>query len=397
MTVSGDDQSSVVGLFSVKGSLGNDKATGDKIADTYAQVTFGKTSQTITTSVLDNNLYFESGKTTAFRFVETKEPSDVDTTPIQPNAKLSVTSMLTTTKSITLTFTNLTKVDLADGGKTAYFSTDFNGENKVTTSTAIAILSKSADGDNAFEVHLDGLAAGIYYLQLPKGTFDYSRNDRPVTDVDLLYEFSLTEPESMFQTTYTTYICMQVIERSGVSDVIQDVDLNNLVIAAEVPDFYSDLVPDPSVKIDVVNVYSWDVVGYGHFEAFPYFAEYYPNYATGYKAIRLVMDKPVNAGDLDDRADTYGYVIPEAAFGNAKFQEYLAGVNGVKKEDCVVNPYKVGPNFFVDNDRATDTGISKIALNMKKDAPVYNLQGQRVTGNPKRGLYIQNGKKVVVK
>ena len=364
MTVSGDDQSSVVGLFSVKGSLGNDKATGDKIANTYAQVTFGKTSQTITTSVLDNNLYFESGKTTAFRFVETKEPSDVDTTPIQPNAKLSVTSMLTTTKSITLTFTNLTKVDLADGGKTAYFSTDFNGENKVTTSTAIAILSKSADGDNAFEVHLDGLAAGIYYLQLPKGTFDYSRNDRPVTDVDLLYEFSLTEPESMFQTTYTTYICMQVIERSGVSDVIQDVDLNNLVIAAEVPDFYSDLVPDPSVKIDVVNVYSWDVVGYGHFEAFPYFAEYYPNYATGYKAIRLVMDKPVNAGDLDDRADT---------------------------------PYKVGPNFFVDNDRATDTGISKIALNMKKDAPVYNLQGQRVTGNPKRGLYIQNGKKVVVK
>jgi hypothetical protein len=31
------------------------------------------------------------------------------------------------------------------------------------------------------------------------------------------------------------------------------------------------------------------------------------------------------------------------------------------------------------------------------DAPVYNLQGQRLTDKPRKGIYIQNGKKVVIK
>ncbi len=31
------------------------------------------------------------------------------------------------------------------------------------------------------------------------------------------------------------------------------------------------------------------------------------------------------------------------------------------------------------------------------DAPVYNLQGQRLTDKPRKGVYIQNGKKVVMK
>ena len=31
------------------------------------------------------------------------------------------------------------------------------------------------------------------------------------------------------------------------------------------------------------------------------------------------------------------------------------------------------------------------------DAPVYNLQGQRLTNKPSKGIYIQNGKKVVIK
>lgn len=397
MTVSGDDQRAVAGLFSIIGSLGNDKATGEKIPDTYAQVTFGNSTQQITTNVNDNTLYFEKNKTNAFRFVETTEPSDVVSNPIMPSAELSVTSVQTTTTSITLTFTNLTKVDLADGGK-AYFSTDYLGDNRVTMPTTNTILSKSITGDNCFDVHINGLTSGIYYLQLPKGTFDYSRNDKPVTDIDLFFEFSLTEPESTFQTAYTTYIAVQVVERYGVMDIIRDIDLNNLVIAAEVPAFYSDLVPDMSKRINIVNVYSWEVVGYGHFEPFNNFAVWYPNYATGYKAIKLVMDMPVKPGDLDGKPDTYGYIIPEAAFGDAKFKDYLAGKNGVKKDDCIVNPYKVGPNFIVDNDRVV-TGIQNNTPNtsLKEAVPVYNLQGQRVNGMPRRGIYIQNGKKKVVR
>lgn len=42
------------------------------------------------------------------------------------------------------------------------------------------------------------------------------------------------------------------------------------------------------------------------------------------------------------------------------------------------------------------TGISNVAVN-KADGEVYNLQGVRMKGSLKKGLYIQNGKKFVVK
>ena len=43
------------------------------------------------------------------------------------------------------------------------------------------------------------------------------------------------------------------------------------------------------------------------------------------------------------------------------------------------------------------TGVSERAIvNSEKSAPVYNLSGQRI-GQPKRGLYITNGKKIIIK
>ena len=42
------------------------------------------------------------------------------------------------------------------------------------------------------------------------------------------------------------------------------------------------------------------------------------------------------------------------------------------------------------------TGISAIQKKMPIDGITYNLQGVRVN-NPTKGIYIQNGKKVVIK
>ena len=42
------------------------------------------------------------------------------------------------------------------------------------------------------------------------------------------------------------------------------------------------------------------------------------------------------------------------------------------------------------------TGLKGITTNDQQAAPVYNIKGQRVN-NPTKGIYIQNGKKVVVK
>ena len=56
--------------------------------------------------------------------------------------------------------------------------------------------------------------------------------------------------------------------------------------------------------------------------------------------------------------------------------------------------------FVVLNEDGTlpdeEEGIRRIAAGNAGNAPLYNLQGQRVD-QPVKGLYIQNGKKVVVK
>ncbi len=168
----------------------------------------------------------------------------------------------------------------------------------------------------------------------------------------------VTKSESQFNATYTLYSVLQVIERNSQAiDVIRDVDLNDLVIMAQVPRFYSDLVPNPNAVVEIVNAYNWaNVVGRGHFEEYPTFAEDYPQYyADGYTAIKLVMDEPVAEGALQNSPDTYSYHIPEAAWGDANFKLYLENPDGIKKEDCIVNPEVHSPHFLVDNGKATPT------------------------------------------
>jgi hypothetical protein len=43
------------------------------------------------------------------------------------------------------------------------------------------------------------------------------------------------------------------------------------------------------------------------------------------------------------------------------------------------------------------TGISRVAAQAGKDDVWYNLSGQRISTPTKKGLYIKNGKKVIVK
>ena len=44
----------------------------------------------------------------------------------------------------------------------------------------------------------------------------------------------------------------------------------------------------------------------------------------------------------------------------------------------------------------TSTGINAVKAGEKDDAPIYNLNGQRVS-SPKKGIVVKNGKKYVIK
>ena len=50
----------------------------------------------------------------------------------------------------------------------------------------------------------------------------------------------------------------------------------------------------------------------------------------------------------------------------------------------------------IDGDDADTTGISEVMVTDQEPDVYYNLQGQRV-GNPGKGIYIKNGKKVIVR
>lgn len=354
LLIDGVDNEDVFALFYIIGWQGRDAGDNDL---GFATEAIDYTNNVIVNHALDNEgkpvLHFDAALSSAFTFVDAPNPTLVD-----PEIALSATSILTTTESIVLTFKNLSRVELKDVKK-VYFSSDELGEKKVETTSDVDILTKSDKEENSFIVHLNGLNnPGIYYLQMPIGTFDYSNNDKLVTDVKLAAKFSLTEPQPQFNATYDTYSVLQVIERNSQAiDIIRDVDLNDLVILAQVPRFYSDLVPNPNAVVEIVNTYNLtNVVGRGHFEAYTDAAlqENYPDY----KFIKLVMDEPIAARDLQNSPDMYSYHIPEAAFGDANFKLYLENPDGIKKEECIVNPEVYSPHFYVDNERATTLSVT---------------------------------------
>ena len=391
LLVPGVDNEALLAKFSLYGWLGRDTNDNDLGYSTAAIVYNSGTISVVPTPT--TGLFFSETQSSAFTFVETSDPGQPGA--IDPMMTLSPASVSGNTETLTLIFSNLTSVGLKDVTK-AFFSTDAAGQNRVTTATAEAILTKT--GANIFTVHLNGLAYGNYYLQLPVGTFDYTVNDEPVNDIAKALAFSIVEPQSLFQTTYTLYNVLEVIERSNnFIDIIRDVDLNDLTIMAQVPRFYSDLIPNPSVEIKILNHYNGNVIATGHFEAYANFAAEHPEFANdGYKAIKLVLPSPIQAGDLQNSADLYCYDIPEAAFGDAKFGQYLAGTAGVAKEDCIVNPRIYGPFFWVDNNHATGIDGVQIEMDITKQV-IYDLNGRRVTSPVKGNIYIINGKKVVIK
>lgn len=391
LLVTGVDNRLLLAKFSLYGWLGRDTNDNDLGYSTAAIAYNSGTISVVPTPT--TGLFFSETQSSAFIFVETSDPGQPGA--IDPIMTLSPTTVSGNTETLTLIFSNVTTVGLKDGTK-AFFSTDAAGQNHVTTATAESILTKT--GANLFTVHLNGLAYGNYYLHLPVGTFDYAANDEPVNDIAIALAFSIVEPQSQFQTNYTLYNVLEVIERSNnFIDIIRDVDLNDLTIMAQVPRFYTDLIPNPSVEIKVKNYYTGDVIATGHFEAYSNFASEHPEFANdGYKAIKLVLPNPIQAGALQYSPDLYCYDIPEAAFGDAKFGQYLAGVSGVAKEDCIVNPRTSAPYFLVDNDRATGIKDVEVVTDIRKQA-IYDLNGRRVVTPVKDHIYIVNGKKIVIK
>ena len=410
MVLAGDDvdQKPVAGLLTIKGGVGNDKTSGDKLGEAYAQVTHGATP-TITTSLTDNVLYFESGKTTAFRFVETDEPSDEPVTPpasaVSPKAMFAGSVLDSNTKALTLIISgkanegDITNVSLATP-TAPYFvvkNADDSEGSQVTTFTGTAILEKLEDGthNNYFKVHVNGLADGDYYLILPVGTFAYTEN---VTDERMRADFTISSSGSGGGSGSTHSFIKDLAQAQPYSSspyfdgdvAVNPVVLNDFRVYSYKREGETEqtFFADTQKKVILAGYFNSQEYWYGHFELDP---NYNPEQVWCYK---IVWEPTITESDFSGYVYNLGIKVEEETFGDKNFNAWLNNPGSVSEGDCHVNTTFV---TFVKVDASVPTGISTLSVDDAAGKVIYDLQGRRVQNMDKKGIYIVNGRKVVIK
>ena len=412
--VEGADKDLQLGKLSIYGALGVDYDY-NPVDSSYATINHEKTLIEATPVTTQK---FDEAVSCAFIFEETTPPVDLKTL-IEPGVELRPNREIEKAgDELILTIHYVKSATLIDKSKIQLFDKD----NKLLTITG-DILTKLNDADYEFNIHTEGLAAGNYTLVMQKGTFAFVAKDedkdqgKDVKDMELTIGFVIknggnnpsdsSEPSNPdnpnpstptnYQKTYTNYSVLQVILRNEQHITwLHDTDLNDLVIFSDV---YSDLVPDPTKKVYIRYLYNdHEAVASGHFEKYDNFLKDYPEFDRyDYKAIKLVMDEPIREGDLESSAGTYGYDIPEGAFGDANYGKYIAKDPNILDSDCKVNPQTFNPKFDVNNEKANAaTGIINTLKDIKTQQ-VYDLTGRKIQNMNKKGVYIVNGRKMVIK
>ena len=378
LTVAGADSTKTFGKLTIYGLLGN---------EVYSTAAINYTDVTIVDTPTEG-IYFDGDQSSAFILKETKNP----TTIAHPMIRLTPDVIENDTVLMTLSFTNVDKVKLVDG--TAPYFLDFDTITKVKSDHII--LTAIEGSDNTFAVHadgLDGLADKLFYtLVIPVKTFSYEDNELAVTDEELKVRFRIRG----FNYNYSVVSWLEDIERYEAGQIyIADKDLNNFVLFSMVNAPHSGLVADPNKQVRVTRYYTNQLVRTGHFEPYPEFSNTHGY--EGYQAIRLVLEPPIEEGELQYSAGLYAYNIPSGTYGDLDFGKYISGDTSIDKATCLANARQVF-KVEVDNDKANATGIQSVEAAQPADGAVYDLTGRRVDqSQQKPGLYIVNGRKVVIR
>lgn len=383
LTVDKVDVAKTFGKFAFSGLLGFDgdlKVDSSTVAINYS-----------TTKIVDvpvHQTYFNDKVSSAFILKEAKNP-----TVITPVVELTPTNLEDDNQTMQLIFTNVQKVRLSS--QTASYFVNSKG-NKVNT-TAASILTSVVGSDNTFTVHvngLDGQADAEYYeLVLPANTFNYSENELAVVPTEFRVRFHIKG----YNYNYNSVSWFEENERE-VADIsyIADTDLNSFTLCSYVNIPYTALIPDVTKQVRLKRYYTNETIRTGHFEPYPEFSKI-PGYEE-YQAIRLVLDSPIEAGELDYMPGLYAYSVPKGTYGDLNFGKYLSGDRTISKSDCIANSNNV---FLVqvDNEKAKETtGIQTLeSLDSSSEKVVYDLQGRRLSGALKPGIYIVGNKKYVIR
>ena len=371
---------SLFGLLYIYGFIGQN-ADGEPYS-AYALINYSNNS--FATSAMNTRLYFGLDRSSGFIFKETTAPVEDVAYTLSPSSESEVYSL----SSITLEFPTLQEVSLQDINQIV-----LEGSNSYSSLS----VTPDENNQNIFVLNFpDDMEEGSYTLLIGQGAFTYTLNgvNVPVQTITANYrlmgtQFNVDLGEFVSEVIHGEnhyYYRLYQLEGYGPWDAVDPEELQHLTFFNYDGEFG---IADKEVKL-VERDHDDRVKIRGHFERVPNFRD--ANHEKAY-AVRLVVDNTPDYESFED-GYIYEYVIPEATLGDTNYAKWLADNSSISKDQCHVNK-EIRLLVLVSK---LLTGIADVDQNHKKQSKdIFDLQGRRVEGKAKPGMYIVNGRKVIIK
>ncbi len=378
-SVSGVEDTKTLGAFSVHGNLGTDPVTSQS-ASAYALLDFSLNM--VLTDPSYQTLMFNDKNSNAFVFEEGEKPA-VESVDI--NANLDRTTITNLDEPIRLSFTHNDNVTLKDGVEPTVTDTDGKAVSGATA-TITAVENSTMD----FDITLNGLTDGTYYIVIPKGAFSFKEDSKQVTSNEFKAQIKVSKNSTPdpgsdpLPAGFKHYQFWSKLPKEGQDKYPKDY-LTQFIVYIDRAQSKDGLVGNPNVKVQLKENWANTLVGEGHFVEDP------EHSVDNNYAVKLVWDTPIDLVKI--RSTQYIFIIPEGAFGDGNYGKYLQNPYSISPSQCTVNEgytrcYDINADL---------TGINGVQAEDSSAEVIYDLQGRRVEHVTKTGVYIVNGKKTVIR
>lgn len=371
------DSVKTFGLFSLYGSLGKD-IISEVPMSTYAQI-----SHTNKTVISDPNypLLYTENNTGAFVLEQTEKP-EILAEPVKMACSLNPSIVADNSELITLSFVSDTTVHISTD--TAAYIAKKGSDKKVVEEVVFTGVS-----NNSFTFAVAGLENGNYELVIPDGLF-YVMTEAGlkafVIPENSKLPFSIGKQGSGDDEGFDYSYGGLFIYNSPSTPVVNESFFENFILAIYTGAVEDGIEPDTTKQVIVAQYFHQENIAFkGHFRK--YIIQNEPDCS----AIKLIIDERV--GKFVN-GEEYTIFIDRGTFGNLNFGKYLNDRTAIKAFECRVNE-SMTFTFRIDN--SISSGINAISPECNSVDSIYDLFGRKLDKITKNGIYIINGKKVVVR
>ena len=243
--------------------------------------------------------------------------------------------------------------------------------------------------NNSFTFAVAGLEKGNYELVIPDGLFYVMTEDglkALVIPENNKLPFSIGKQGSGDDEGFDYSYGGLFIYNSPSTPVVNESFFENFILAIYTGAVEDGIEPDTTKQVIVAQYFHQENIAFkGHFRK--YIIQNEPDCS----AIKLIIDERV--GKFVN-GEEYTIFIDRGTFGNLNFGKYLNDRTAIKAFECRVNE-SMTFTFRIDN--SISSGINAISPECNSVDSIYDLFGRKLDKITSNGIYIINGKKVVVR